>query len=137
MGPRESAIQAKIHPSVTTLGQLNLAFWLGRHFRGVINKQLLADLIADPQFLFIGCESRSVRAMGNMFLSCIDTVRNLSRFQIHHIKADVIPQAHIGDAVTAIHGVGKYPAFAYVLDLADHLFIVRIKYRQHRLAAKV
>ena len=75
--------------------------------------------------------------MGNMFLSRIDTVRDLSRFQIHNIKADVIPEAHIGDAVTAIHGVGEYPAFAYVLDLADHLLIARIKYRQHGLAAKV
>src|SRR5438477_7336612 len=75
--------------------------------------------------------------MGNMFFSSEDTVQNFSRFQIHDVKADMISEAHISDAVTAIHGVGEYSAFTHVLDLADHFFIVRIKYRQHRLAAKV
>ena len=64
-------------------------------------------------------------------------MRDLSRFQIHHIEADVIPQTDIGDAVTAVHRVGEDPAFAHVFDLADHLLITRIENRQHRLAAQV
>src|SRR5260370_24319576 len=78
-----------------------------------------------------------MRAMGNMFLSGKDTVQRLSRFQIHDVKADVISEAYIGDAILAIHGIGEYAAFADVLDLADHLLIVCIKFGQHGLAAKV
>ena len=78
-----------------------------------------------------------MRPMGNVFLSRKDTVWDLSRLQIHYIKTDVIPEAHIRDVVTAIHGVREYRSFAYVLDLADHLFIACIEDRQHRLAAKV
>src|SRR5260370_39721212 len=115
MGPRVAAIQAKSHPAVTSLRQVDFALWLGRHFRGVIDEQLLADLIADPQLAFIGCESCSVRPMGNMFLSGKNAVRNFSSFQIHNVEADVISEAHIGGAVMAIHGVGEYPAFAHVL----------------------
>ena len=75
--------------------------------------------------------------MGDMFLSGKNAVRNFSRFQIHDVEADVISETHIGGAVMAIHGIGEYPAFAHVLDLADHLFIMRIKYGQHGLGAKV
>jgi ISXO2-like transposase domain len=45
-----------------------------------------------------------MRPMGNWFLSRIDTVRDLSRFQIHNIKADMIPETDIGDAVTGVRG---------------------------------
>ena len=75
--------------------------------------------------------------VGYWFLSGKDTVRNLSRFQIHNIKADMVPETYIGEAVTTVHGVGEYRAFAHVLDLADHPLIARIELRQHGLAAEV
>ena len=114
---------------MTALRQPDVSRFHRRHFRGVVNEQLFALLIADPEFRFIGRESGSVRTVRNLFFSRKNAMQSLAFFKVDHIKADMIAEAHIGDAVGAIHGVGEDSSFAHVLDLPDQAVVGRIKNR--------
>ena len=71
----------------------------GGHFRGVVDEQLLAYLIADPEFRFVGGQGGAVGPVGNRFVAGQDAVQDFSGLQVDDVKADMIAEADVTDLV--------------------------------------
>ena len=107
---------------MATHAQVQVRHFARRHLRVVEDEELLADLIADPDFLLVGRQARAVRAVGNQFAARLhvvrpDAMRHLARLQVHDIEADMLAEADVGVAVAAIDGEWKHAALAAILHI--------------------
>ena len=56
-------------------------------------------------------------------------MQSFALLEVDDIKADMIAQADVRDAVGSIDGIGEDAPFAHVLDLPDQAVVGRIKNR--------
>src|ERR1700722_14707358 len=112
---------------MTSLGELDFALRLWWHLRRVVDEQLFADLIADPEFGFVRRQGRSMSPMRDLLFSGEDAVRDLAGFQIDDVESDVISETHVGVTILTVYGERKDETLAHVFDLADHFFVAGIK----------
>lgn len=135
------AIEAEGYPSMPPHTQVDVTLRLRWAHGNIEDEELLAILVAHPQFCFVGRHTDPVRAMFN-FLTALriggeQAAADLSGLEVDNINSNVLTQADKSPTVLAINTKREHAGFADRRDLLHRVTILGTELRQLGLRAKI